>query len=61
MTNNEKTKLLANSLGRVLEGEDNEPPALEVVAAYMVMRAVDEGKTKDDLVLMIRKAWDDQH
>lgn len=39
--------------------DDREEPSLEVIVNYLVVRCLEEGKTKDDLVLLVRKSWDD--
>ena len=38
---------------------DDEEPTLEAIAIYLAMRAKEEGKTKEDAVVLLRKAWDD--
>jgi hypothetical protein len=43
----------------VVKLDDRDPPSLEVIITYLVGRSMEEGKSKDDLVLMVRKTWDD--
>lgn len=50
-----KTK---EGMAEAFDGEDEEP-TIEAVIAYLVWRGDREGKTKEELVLMVRKAWDD--
>jgi len=39
--------------------DDREPPSIDVIVTYLVLRSYEEGLTKDDLVLKVRKAWDE--
>jgi len=54
------SKLTTRHFADFVKGlDDREPPSIDVIVTYLVLRSFEEGLTKDDLVLKIRKAWDE--